>query len=140
MKLFVDNMSLPKGKSLIIFDDECIICNSTVNFILKYDVAEKFIFTSFDSSFINTKLNLKIDNASVCVIAGERIFQKSEAVIYVLDNLSFPLKKIFNLFRFLPVKLRNGIYEFVAKNRYRVFTKLDKCDNNFSKYANRFLF
>lgn len=130
---------IPNDKALVIFDDECIICNSAVNFIIKYDRTNKFIFTSFQSDFFKNILDINIDNSSLCVIERDKVLFKSSAVFLLLDYLTFPFKNIFYLFRFLPKKFNDWIYEIIAKNRYRFFPKLKKCDYKLSRYSNRFL-
>jgi len=71
-------------------------------------------------TFISNE-NIDIKN-TVIVKDGDISFEKSEAIIYVLEKLNF---RFFYLFvNIIPKFLRNLIYDFIAKYRYNIFGKI----------------
>ncbi len=117
-------MTLKLDKMIIYFDKTCIMCNSFASFIAKRDFKQKI---SFD--FLQN-LNLETQNFdSVILQKNGKNFYKSSAIIYAISALGFP----YNLLKFLliiPQKLRDIIYDFVGKNRYKWFGKKDFCENS----------
>ncbi|HNU38437.1 MAG TPA: DCC1-like thiol-disulfide oxidoreductase family protein, partial [Macellibacteroides fermentans] len=53
-------------------------------------------------------------------------FRESSAVLYILKELGRGWQLFFPLIH-LPTFLRDGIYRFIARNRYRWFGKKEKC-------------
>ena len=70
----------------------------------------------------------KIDKEtdSIILIAENRIYIESEAIIKIAGQLSAPWKW-FQIFRFLPLKIRDRQYRWVAKNRIRWFGRRKTC-------------
>jgi predicted DCC family thiol-disulfide oxidoreductase YuxK len=58
---------------------------------------------------------------------GERLASRSDAVLVVLQELRGGWGALGLVLRMLPVWLRNWAYNFVARNRYRIFGKYDAC-------------
>jgi predicted DCC family thiol-disulfide oxidoreductase YuxK len=54
------------------------------------------------------------------------VLSRSDAIIYVLTQLG-GIWKLMGIAKLVPRPLRNGLYEIVARNRYRVFGKHDAC-------------
>ena len=57
---------------------------------------------------------------------NERVFTRSNAALTVLRDLG-GFWRVVSWFRFVPRFIRDRIYAFVAKRRYRWFGKLDSC-------------
>ncbi len=114
---------------VIFFDGVCNLCNGTVRFIIKLDRKRHFRFSSLQSDFAKHTLEpLGIDTTNpdtIILLEDNKIYQKSEAVFRITRQLSrinflFP-------FKFLPKKINDGIYDFIAKNRYIIFGKKEEC-------------
>lgn len=120
----------PLADKVILFDGVCNLCNSSVQFIIRHDPTGKFKFASLQSSFGQEQLkNFNIPSEafnSVILISDGVAYERSDAALEIAKNLSGFWKK-FYLFRIVPRFLRNGIYDLVSKNRYRVFGKRDEC-------------
>jgi len=119
-----------QNKLIVVFDELCNLCESSVVFIIKRDKTAKFKFAQAQSE-AGKKLQLQIDfdvvgsNSMVLIKEGKAFF-KSEAVIEICRHLD-GVWKLVSLFKLLPLSFRNRAYEFVAKNRYRWFGKKDAC-------------
>lgn len=115
---------------IILFDGVCNFCNFWVNLILKYDKEKKFQFASIQSDFAKkffeeNKFNtLGID--SIVLIVEGKVLLKSSAVVQIAKNLSGILKLLYYS-KFIPTSFRDGIYDFVARNRYKWFGRREVC-------------
>lgn|SRR5690554_1623709 len=115
---------------VILFDGVCNLCNSTINFVIKKDKRNIFKFATLQSETGQTLLNkLKIDSLetdSIVLVDGEKSYVKSTAALKIARNLSgvYPLLYAFLI---LPKFIRDRIYDYVAKNRYKWFGKKDSC-------------
>jgi predicted DCC family thiol-disulfide oxidoreductase YuxK len=119
-----------ENKQVIIFDGVCNFCNAAVNFIIKRDKKQKFIFTTRQSSFgkkiISKHLKSKWDNDTIVLIKNDNCFTHSEAVFEIIDDLSGHWRLLF-IFKILPIKFRNYLYKQLAKHRYSIFGKREVC-------------
>jgi len=135
-------MQLPKNRPVILYDGICNLCNSSVRFILKHDSREKFLFSSLQSDAskkLLLHLNYKIRQFNtILLVENGEIHEKSDAVLKIASGLRFPWN-LAALFRILPKKLRDSMYDFVARNRYRWFGKKDRCVYSMNTYENRFI-
>ena len=64
--------------------------------------------------------------SSVLLIKDERLYQKSNAALEIAKQLS-GLWPVLYIFKIVPLFIRNGIYDWIASNRYRWFGKKDAC-------------
>lgn len=129
-------------KNIILFDGVCNLCNKSAQFILKHDKKKHFLFASLQSdAAVNLLLqfNSNISNlSSIILIENGKVYEKSTAVLRIARNLS-PVWNLFYYFIFLPIKFRDYLYDFVARNRYRWFGKSEHCLINTPQNANRFI-
>lgn len=135
-------METPMNRPVVLFDGICNLCNSSVRFILKHDSREKFLFSSLQSDAskkLLLHLNYKIRemNTIVLVENGE-ILEKSDAVLRIASHLRFPWNLAYG-FRIIPRSVRDSVYDFVSRNRYKWFGKKDTCVFTINKYENRFI-
>lgn len=127
---------------VIIFDGVCNLCNGFIQFIIKNDKKNKFKFCSLQSeqgqNIIkqNSKDLKNID--SVLLFTNNQIYNKSTAVLKIAKTLGFPYN-IIKITSVIPVKLRDRIYDFIAKNRYRWFGKKTSCWIPTSELKEKFL-
>ena len=118
-------MQTSDQKSIILFDGICNLCNASVQFIIKRDPKEQFLFASLQSD-ASKKLLLQYN-------------LKSSAVIKICRLMNWPWK-LFSIARYVPVKWRDWLYDFIAKRRYQWFGKKSKCVMMLPEYKNRFIY
>lgn len=127
---------------LILFDGVCNLCNGAVRFIIKRDRHAKFKFASLQSTFGRTTLQrfkLNPDSLhSVVVIDNDVALEKSNAALQIARHLGYPWK-LLTLFHWIPKNVRDGLYNVVAKNRYRLFGRRDACMIPTPEMQGRFL-
>ena len=117
-------------KSLILFDGVCNLCNSSVQFIIKRDKKDRFLFSSLQSDagqqilLQNNRENLNLE--TILLIEDNQIYDKSTAILKIMRKLSggYPLLYAFMI---VPKFIRDFVYMRVANNRYKWFGKMDAC-------------
>jgi predicted DCC family thiol-disulfide oxidoreductase YuxK len=124
-------MDLPKNKKLILFDGVCNLCNSSVQYVIKHDKKNLFMFSALQSEFgqeIIKKHKLdtnKID--SILLYSEEKgIDYKSTAALKIAYHLGFP-NSLMSIFFIVPTFIRNWVYDYIAKNRYKWYGKKESC-------------
>lgn len=123
-------MELPKDKKIILFDGVCNYCNEKVNFIIKHDVKDIFRFATLQSKIgqeIVKQLGINSSVDSLILVEPRNAYYiKSEAIFKILKQLNTPLKGLL-FFNFLPSLVKDMVYEYVAKNRYKWYGKKEVC-------------
>jgi predicted DCC family thiol-disulfide oxidoreductase YuxK len=118
------------SSNILLFDADCILCNKTVQYILKHDTRKIFHFASLQSPFgqqFLKKNNLSSNVFSTVIyIQNQKVHIKSSAAIRVFARLN-KLFKLLLLCLIIPVPIRDFIYDLVAKNRKRLFKNQTSC-------------
>ncbi|WP_138433941.1 thiol-disulfide oxidoreductase DCC family protein [Winogradskyella algicola] len=123
---------VPKNKQLILFDGVCNLCNSSVLYVIKRDTKNKFLFAPLQSDIgksITSQFKIdtnKVDSILLYNPSEQKVYHKSTAALHVAKQLSFPTK-LMAIFFLVPTFIRNWVYDFVAKNRYKWYGKKDAC-------------
>ena len=130
-----------QGQRIVIFDGVCVSCNRSVQFIIKHDPHEKFVFAALQSKSgqqLMDDYGLPDDLETIILIADNNAFTQSDAVFRIVQELDgyWPM---FAIFHRLPQRLRDGCYQLFGKYRYRLFGKKDVCDIPPKEIRNRFL-
>ena len=114
---------------LIFFDGVCGLCNNSVDFIIKRDKKNIFLFTSLQSEEAKEVLARynypieKIKNLSnIVYLRKGKIEEKSKAVLFILWDLS-GFYKLMVIGFLIPNFIRDWVYGIVSKNRYLWFGK-----------------
>lgn len=123
--------SLPKNKKIILFDGVCNLCNASVQFVIKHDKKDLFRFVALQSDLGAAIIrHIGIDQKNIDSVIlyepGVAYFYKSSAALEIAKHFG----GFFNfatLFRIVPAFLRNPIYDYVAKNRYKWYGKNESC-------------
>ncbi len=134
-------MEIPAGKTLLLFDGYCHLCNGAVKFILRFDRRKKFIFSPITSEtgiFWRTKLSIPEQLDSIILIEKGCYYSKAEASLKIAKKLG-GIFHIAQVFYGLPEKYRNQFYDWVARNRYRWFGKYNRCMIPEPEYKDRFI-
>lgn len=119
-----------KGKHIVLFDGVCNFCNASVNFVIDRDKAGKLAFASLQSD-IGRNL-LKENNywdtqlTSVLFIKNGKVYEKSDAALEIARELSGAWSMLY-AFKIVPRPLRNLVYDWIARNRYKWFGQQDSC-------------
>jgi len=119
---------------VLLYDGVCGVCNKSVQTILTHDRSGTMRFAALQSEYGQAALarhpELKgLDSVILLepsLTGNERAYDRSTAALKVASYLG-GLWNIFLAGYVLPKPLRDSLYDFVARNRYKVFGKHDSC-------------
>ena len=125
---------------IVFFDGVCNLCHSSVSYLIKHDKKSILKFASLQgdyakSFFLAEELQ---SMESVLFYDGKKLYKKSTAVLKLLKLLG-GWHRLLLLSYLVPTFIRNSLYDFVAKNRYRWFGKQDQCMIYSKSLQDRFL-
>lgn len=130
------------NKTILLFDGVCNFCNSTVNFVIKRDKKNQFVFAPLQSDTAKKLCeNFTVNPAdldTMILIDKGKIYTKSHAALRVNLYLGglYPLLYGFII---IPPFIRNGIYNWIARNRYKWFGKREMCMIPDERIKNKFI-
>ncbi len=115
---------------ILFFDGHCNLCNSLVDWLILRDTHDVLKFASLQG--ITAKSHLPVFHSSqtsfdtVVYFRDGQIYEKSTAVLYALKDIGGVWSGA-QVFLIIPKRVRDAIYDLVAKNRYRLFGRKDTC-------------
>ncbi len=113
---------------LIIYDGVCNFCSAGITFMLKWDRHRKFTCIPAQSHAAEKLFKQHPPGrvASIVLIYKGNCLIKSTAILRILYELGYPWR-IFYIFKFVPLKWRDRLYDFIAANRYRWWGRKKYC-------------
>lgn len=122
---------IPKAKKLILFDGVCNLCNSSVTKVIKNDTKNEFVFASLQSEIgeeIIKYLEIDISKIDSIILFNPKLSYdvKSSAALKIMNSFG-GFWKLTQIFWIIPSPVRNIVYDFVAKNRYKWYGKRASC-------------
>lgn len=134
---------LANKQPLILFDGECTLCNNTVHFLLKHNRTGNLNFTSLQSETGSelVKLAGKADNKAetVMFLQDSMLYGYSTAALKITAHLGFPWR-LLGILQIVPALIRDILYRFIAKHRYRWFGRKPFCMTDKKEHHERFLY
>jgi predicted DCC family thiol-disulfide oxidoreductase YuxK len=136
-------INLEHNKQLILFDGVCNLCNASVQYIVKHDQQDIFRYTALQSDVGKEIIEkFKIDTTkmdSILLYSKERgIYYKSTAALKIALQLGFPIN-LMTIFLIIPAFIRNWVYDYIAKNRYKWYGKKEECMIPTAELKSKFL-
>ncbi len=126
--------------TIILFDGICNLCNALIRWIIQRDQRAHFKFSALQSDagqrVLSSHAIPKID--TVLLVDDGRVYVKSEAALRILRQLG-GIGRLSPVLRMIPRRMRDGIYDFVARNRYGWFGRQDQCMIPTDDVRSRFL-
>lgn len=127
---------------IILFDAECILCSANAQFVLKHDKRARFRLASMQGT-VGTELCLAHgldpkNPSTILVVDGDIVRRDSDAVLSIYETLGFPWRAV-TIFRVVPRFLRDPVYGWIARNRYRLFGRRETCWMAPPEYKERML-
>src|SRR5881409_3146330 len=124
-----------RGAHLVLYDGVCGLCSRLLQFLLRHDRRRVFSFAPLQSNAGQSIVERSGGNpgelTSFYVVADyrtstSRVFTRSDAALFVAGELGWPWKAA-RWMRFVPKGIRDRAYDLVARSRYRVFGRYDRC-------------
>ncbi|HMQ48338.1 MAG TPA: thiol-disulfide oxidoreductase DCC family protein [Saprospiraceae bacterium] len=130
------------SKAILLFDGVCNLCNGFVQFAIKHDPQGYYQFASLQSEAGRELLaahHLPTHEISTVVLIEKgRVYTHSDVGLRMVRRFGglWPLLTAFSI---IPKPFRDGIYNWVARNRYRWFGQRESCMVPTPELKSRFL-
>lgn len=132
----------PDGKPIIIFDGHCAFCSGWARFVLENDREGRFRLMAAQSptgTALYKHYGLDPENYETNILIENGIgWFKSEGSIRMAEGLGYPWSLAL-VFRALPLRIRDWIYEIITRNRFRIRGRLEQCFIPTEQEKSRFL-
>ncbi|TDQ31335.1 thiol-disulfide oxidoreductase DCC family protein [Zeaxanthinibacter enoshimensis] len=135
--------SLNRNKKIILFDGVCNLCNGAVQFVIRRDHSHQFVFASLQSRVgqqlvLERGINTEELDSIILIEPSVAYYAKSDAALKIGQAFGGGWK-LLALLEGIPRPIRDGIYDLVARNRYRWFGKKEACMIPTPELQSRFL-
>jgi predicted DCC family thiol-disulfide oxidoreductase YuxK len=111
---------------IIFYDGVCGLCDRSVQFVMQRDPKRIFRYATLQSEFATKLLGHSITFDSFILYDKGRVFYRSSAALRTFGKLG-GFWKLAYVFLIVPPFIRNGVYDFIARHRYKWFGKFDSC-------------
>jgi predicted DCC family thiol-disulfide oxidoreductase YuxK len=115
---------------IILFDGECNLCNASVDLVMRNDADAVFRFGSLQSEAAERILEPYGRDpdllGSIILVETDGVYRESAAALRIARRMdgAWPLLYVFII---VPPFIRDAVYRWIARNRYRWFGKRDTC-------------
>lgn len=127
---------------VVLFDGVCNLCNRTVQYIIRHDPEGRFRFASLQSSAgreLQERYGFDPDAVNtIILVERERSYSRSDAALRIARRLKGPVRFGW-IARFVPRLLRDAVYDWIGRNRYRWFGRREECMVPSADLRERFL-
>ncbi len=123
-------MSDSSNPKILYFDGVCNLCAGAVQFVLKRNKKQNILFASLQGKAGQAMLQQfglsQTQFNSLVFVEDGKMYQQSTGAIRLTRHLgaAWPLLMVFLI---VPAFIRNAVYNWVAKNRYKWFGKKNEC-------------
>jgi len=111
----------PDNHPVLIYDGDCSFCNYWVQFVLQKDKRNRFYFLNSRKEeavqFLAAFDLSDITSQTVIVYNEDKLYLYSDAVLFIMKELGYGLRFFGYI---IPKFLRDGLYNRVAKHRYKI--------------------
>ncbi len=126
----------------VFFDGVCNLCNRSVNFLISKDKKEVLKFASLQSEYAQNIIPKELLNRenldTIIVYSDGQFYDRSNAVLKLCKVLGGGFYVVL-IGYLIPRFVRDGLYRFIANNRYHWFGKQFQCRVPSPELKDRFL-
>jgi predicted DCC family thiol-disulfide oxidoreductase YuxK len=131
------------GSAVLLYDGTCGFCAGSVQFVLRHERRHGTLrFATLEGPLGDAarRTNPELDGIdSVIWLERGRVLVRSEAALAVAAYLGGPWRALAALGRLVPRRLRDAVYDLIARNRYRIAGRVDACPLPTPEQRGRFL-
>jgi predicted DCC family thiol-disulfide oxidoreductase YuxK len=128
---------------IIVFDAQCVLCSANAQFVLRHDRRGYFRLASMQGAVgaaLYRRFGIDPGNPeSLIVVDGDRLYRDSDAILTIYTGLGWPWRALAAAGRAVPRFLRDPVYRWIARHRYRLFGRRDVCWVPSAEHAERVL-
>ena len=115
----------------VVFDTRCILCGGWVRFLLRYKADTRLHFVgAWSPAGLAMAARYGFGphdlQKTYLVVADGIALTRSDAGLALLGHMKAPWRWL-GLLRIVPRPVRDGVYDLVARNRYRWFGMMEAC-------------
>jgi predicted DCC family thiol-disulfide oxidoreductase YuxK len=123
--------TVPPPTEIVFYDGHCGLCHRAVKFVLKHDrTGAAFHFAPLQGVTFREKIpedrRAELPDSMVALTADGTLLTRSDAFLHICSRLGGGWRMLAAILSIVPRALRNAIYNFVARIRYRVFGRRDE--------------
>jgi predicted DCC family thiol-disulfide oxidoreductase YuxK len=130
------------SRSVVLFDGVCNLCNQSILFVIDRDPRARFAFAPLQSTYAREALERQAcgagDLSTIVLLEDGKCYLRSTAALRIARRLSGAWPLLYGLI-VVPRPLRDAVYGWVARNRYRWFGRTDACRIPTPELQSRFL-
>lgn len=118
----------PGVRAIMVFDSRCVLCSGTVQWVIRHDPEGRVAFAGTESAAGAGLYALSGHDADATflLVTRDGVRVRSDAGLAMLEILGvWPRSTAAG--RLVPRVVRDGFYDLVARNRYRVFGRRRTC-------------
>ena len=143
-----EQRAILEGRAVLLYDGHCGFCDGLVRFCALRDPLSRMLYVPLQSElgrellgrYRETPESLESIALFLHALTGkERFYTYSDAVSQALRQLRAPWKWVGRLVQWTPRFLREAVYRFVARVRYRIFGRYSNCPIPTTEIRSRFL-
>ncbi len=132
----------------LLYDGTCGFCNWNVQFVLRHERESHLCFAALDSDYGNATLERHPEVKGVDSMVWlepawqgrpERVYVRSDAALRVISYLGGRWRLLLMLGKLVPKRVRDAIYDLVARHRHRILGREEQCFLPPSTVRHRFL-
>lgn len=116
-------------KPIIFFDGVCGLCNYFLDFVLRKDKDHKFYYAPLQGEAAKKylpELDENTEEWTMFLLDEDGLHERSTASLKIFEKLGRAWGTL-GVLLYVPKFIRNPVYKFIAKNRYKWFGKRDTC-------------
>jgi predicted DCC family thiol-disulfide oxidoreductase YuxK len=139
----MDHDAATAAHPIIVFDAQCVLCSANAQFVLRHDRRGHFRLASMQGE-VGAALYRRFgidpaDPESMIVVDGARLYRDSDAILAIYAGLGWPWRALAGVGRLVPRFVRDPLYRWIARHRYRLFGRRDVCWVPSAEHAERVL-
>lgn len=133
---------MPERK-VIVFDGICVLCSAWVRFVLARDHRREFYFAAMQGVTgpeLLARYGINPDDPVTFLLIDSGMgYTDTDAALRIISRFGVFWNTVAHLAGLIPRALRNRLYRWIARHRYRLFGVRDVCLLPTASEADRFL-
>jgi predicted DCC family thiol-disulfide oxidoreductase YuxK len=117
-------------RPILIFDAKCMLCSRWADVVLRYDRSGRYRLLSAQSPLghaLYVHYGLDPENYdTIILLSGGVAYFKAEGAIRLAGDLGFPWS-LAGALRMLPRSAADALYDWLARNRFKLFGRRATC-------------
>jgi len=117
-------------RAIIFFDGVCNLCNASVQFVIKRDVKNYFMFSALQNEHAKQHLMefriSPLDSNTILLLENGKLYTRSTAALRITRQLSGLWPMCYGLI-IIPAFIRDAVYKTISKYRYKIWGRSETC-------------